>query len=155
MLWALLLALSWPDAGLDAGVSFWQRELGLEEWAIVVRVVSDRELGGRIEGDIDIDAAAKRAVIRVMRLEDSDLPRWRARAAQRYTIAHELMHLHLHAKGDPDRSNEKVVDATLVKLMRMKGRWHELMGIEGGIRDPEEASLDDTVFSGAERASRP
>jgi hypothetical protein len=101
-------------------------------------VVSDRELGGRIEGCIDINAAAKKATIRVVRLEDSDLPRWRARAVQRYTVAHELMHLHLHANGDPERSNEKVVDTALVKLMRIKGRRQELMGIEGGFPHPDE-----------------
>jgi hypothetical protein len=142
MLRALLLAVSWlsPGGGLDACVSFWQRELGLEEWSIAVHVVSDEDLGGRDEGDININWRSKTATIRVMRVEDSDLPRRRARAVQRYTIAHELMHLHLHLIGDPGRSNEKVVDTALVSLMRNKRRWHELMGIEGGIQPPDEAA---------------
>jgi hypothetical protein len=152
MLRVLLLAVSWlsPGGGLEACVSFWQRELGLQEWTIAVHVVSDRELGGRIEGCIDINAAAKKATIRVVRLEDSDLPRWRARAVQRYTVAHELMHLHLHAKGDPDRSNEKVVDTALVRIMRSKGRWYELLGIEGGIQHPDEVAQEGVAFTDAQ-----
>jgi hypothetical protein len=142
MVQILLIMASWLSPGNDLSgcVSFWQRELGLHDWTIITRVVRDKELGGKIEGDIDINAASKTAIVRVMRLKDSDLDRRRAGAVQRYTIAHELMHLHLFATNNLSWRNEKVVDTALVALMQSKGRRHELRGIEGGIPDSEEAN---------------
>jgi hypothetical protein len=132
MLRLLLIAASWfsPAESRKDCVSYWQRELGLDEWTITTKVVGDKELGGRILGDIDIDDRSKTAVVRLMRVEDSDLPRWLARAEQRFTIAHELMHLHLYVNRDADWRNEKVVDTATIALMQKNGRRHELMAVE-------------------------
>ena len=132
MLRLLLIAASWfsPSGGMRDCVSYWQHELELETWTIITRVVGDEELGGRILGDIDIDHRSKKAVIRLMRVEDSDLPRRLARAEQRYTIAHELMHLRLYVNNDPNWRNEKVVDTATISVMQKKGRRQELLALE-------------------------
>ena len=132
-MWRLLLiAASWfsPAEDTKVCVSYWQRELGLVDWTITTVVVQDQELGGRILGDIDIDDRSKKAVVRLMRVEDSDLPRRLARAEQRFTIAHELMHLRLFVAKDPNWRNERVVDTATISLMQKNGRRHELLAVE-------------------------
>jgi hypothetical protein len=98
MLRLLLMVTFWlPPAGdANAYASYWQRELGLDHWIVITKVVPDGELGGRTLGEIEIYDCARTAIIHVMRVEDSDLSRRRARAEQGFTIAHELMHLRLY-----------------------------------------------------------
>jgi hypothetical protein len=124
--------LSWfvPASGPSDCVAFWQRRLQLEDWIIRLEVVRDSELGGRIAGDIDIDAAAKTAVLRVLHVADSGLPRRLARADQQYTIAHEMVHLHRYVKNDPQWHNERLIDTYTVALVRKNRRWLELTAVE-------------------------
>jgi hypothetical protein len=128
----LIVLLSWfsPASDVDACVAFWQERLRLQDWTIRVRVVSAQELGGRANGDIEIDAASQTAVLRVLRLEDSDLPRRLARADQQYTVAHEMVHLYRFVQNDPGWRNEKVIDTHTVALARKHRRWQELLAVE-------------------------
>ena len=61
MLRILLIMASWlsPGDDLSGCVSYWKRELGLRDWTIITRVVSDEELGGRIEGVATILVSAR------------------------------------------------------------------------------------------------
>jgi hypothetical protein len=126
----IVASLFSPGGNTSACVTYWQRELGLRDWTITTKIVSDEELGGRILGDIEINEPSKTAVVHLMRVEDSDLSPQLARAEQRFTIAHELMHLRLYINKDPDWRNERMVDTTVISLMRNKGRWTELLAIE-------------------------
>ncbi len=126
----IVASLFSPGGNPTACVKYWQRELGLHEWTIITRIVSDEELGGRILGDIEIDELSKTAVVHLMRVEDSDLSPQLARAEQRFTIAHELMHLRLYVNKNPNWRNEGTVDITVISLMRNKGRWTDLLAIE-------------------------
>jgi hypothetical protein len=129
----LLFMMAWwlsPVDDANACVAYWQRELGLDHWIVIAKVVRDGELGGSRLGEIEIYEPAKTAIIHVMRVEDSDLSRRLARAEQRFTIAHELMHLRLYADNDPNWRDEKAVDTAVISLMRRRGRWNELLAVE-------------------------
>jgi hypothetical protein len=119
-----------PFEDANACVAYWQQELGLDGWIVITKVVPDEELGGSRLGEIEIYEPAKTAVIHVMRVEDSDLSRRLARAEQRFTILHELMHLRFYVDHNPDWRDEKLIDTAAVALMRRKGRRNELAAVE-------------------------
>lgn len=132
-MWRLFLTAAawlWPTGNINTCVAYWQRELGLTDWTIITGTVPNQSLGGRILGDIDINNRSKIAVVRLMRVQDSDLPRRLARAEQRFTIAHELVHLRLYVNGNPHWQEEAAVDAATISLMRKNGRWSELLALE-------------------------
>jgi hypothetical protein len=132
MLRLLLIVASWlsPAGDTNACVEYWQRQLALSDWTVITKIVPDQVLGGRVLGDIDIDDPSKTVTVRLMRIEDSDLPRRLAVADQKFTIAHELMHLRLYVNRNPQWRDEKVVDTATISVMRSHRRWNELRAVE-------------------------
>jgi len=128
---ALLLSLYPTSPDLRGCVRYWQRTLSLEEWRITVQVVHRSVLDEGTLGDIAPDAVRRTAVIRVLREADYDLPRRQARADQRLTIAHEMVHLdRLARRGAGAWTDEgEAADETL-HLLRAHRRWRELSVVE-------------------------
>ena len=120
-----------PAPRLDDRVQYWKRVLHLDQWRISVRVVQRRELADGTQADIETDTATKTAFIRVLREEDSDLPRRLARADQQVTIAHEMVHLSkLVRLGQSSWQDESATNAETDALLRVHHCWRELLVVE-------------------------
>jgi hypothetical protein len=119
-----------PPPDIDACVRFWQRELGLQKWKITTRCVSRRVLDPHTAGDIEPHFERKTAVLRLLQEEDSDLSPRMAKADQRLTIAHEMVHLRKFAAKDPQWGNERAVNTEAFQLVKKFHRWHEILAID-------------------------
>lgn len=120
-----------PAPRLDDRVEYWKRVLHLDQWRIAVRVVKRQELADGTEADIETDVGSRTAVIRVLREEDSDLPKRLARADQQVTIAHEMVHLSkLVHLGEPYWQDESATNAETDALLRHHHCWRELLVVE-------------------------
>lgn len=129
-IFGLLITMLSPGPDLDRCVRFWQRELSLHAWNVVVRVVGRAELTDGTVGDIDADVKTRTATIRVLRENDYDLRRPLARADQLLTVAHEMVHLsRLHSGDMRWREEDGTIEATNL-LLRRHGRWRELLVAE-------------------------
>jgi hypothetical protein len=133
MLRLILLLIPWmrPASELEACVRFWQQELGVVGWRISVEVVHRERLSDRTVGHIDTDELTRTAVIRVLHARDSDLPLEQARADQKLTIAHEMVHLkRLVCDRSPDWRDEASTNEQTVRLLRKHRRLMELSVLE-------------------------
>lgn len=117
-----------PDLGRTA--RFWQNTLNLGDWNVTLEVVRAHQLESETVGEIDVDAAARRARIRVLDPADSDLPAKLARADQHLTVVHELVHLRRLANGEKDWRDEATTVAQTVTLVRGLNRRPEIAAIE-------------------------
>src|SRR5689334_17920902 len=111
-----------PIPDLQSAVQFWQHKLSLTAWRIEVRVVLSNDVQDGTVGAIDTDAARKVAVIQVLDERCSDLPPRQARADQRVTIAHEMVHLSRLQAGDPNWQDEAVTVSRTYDLLRKNRR---------------------------------
>jgi hypothetical protein len=127
---AIVIFLHCPVPDFKANLAYWQRTLNLQDWRVSVEVVRIRELDDNTVGDIDIDVRDKTATIRILREQDSELPRRLARADQRLTLVHELVHLKRMVDGD-DWHNEAATVAQTTALVSLHRRWREAAAIEG------------------------
>ncbi|HYI97592.1 MAG TPA: hypothetical protein VEX68_28900 [Bryobacteraceae bacterium] len=118
-----------PDE-LPQCVQYWQRELGLEDWKITTQVVGRQELQSGTIGDIEPDIQTKTAAMRILRESDSDLHGRLARAEQRNTIAHEMVHLLNYAKGNPNWRTEGATNMQTARLIVKHRRWFEMLALE-------------------------
>jgi hypothetical protein len=125
-----LLSFLTPPPSLESCIAYWQQQLNLQDWTVTLRVVGQDELDPGTLGDIEPNLAAKTAVLRVMRTSDSDLSRRRARAEQRLTIVHEMVHLRRFADQDPGWGTEFATNARAGALVREHRRWFEQLAIE-------------------------
>jgi hypothetical protein len=128
----IALVLSWLTAPADLPecVQYWQRALHLEDWTIELRIVPQEDLENGTLGDIEPHFETKSAVLRIRRESDSDLPTRLARADQRLTVAHEMVHLRRFADGNPKWGNENTTTAETGELLRKHRRWRELSVVE-------------------------
>jgi len=115
-----------PNLGEDRG--YWQRNFSLQTWQISVRVVPASELGPDIVGDMHIERAGV-ATVRILREQDSDLPRCRARADEELTLLHELVHLKRRVAGED--CGEVAIVAETTEIVRAYHRSREAAAIEG------------------------
>lgn len=129
----LAVFLSWfsPGADLLGCIQYWQRELHLEDWRIELRIVRQDELENGTLGDIEPLRETRTAILRVRCEADSDLPSRLARADQRLTVAHEMVHLRSFASGDPTWGDEHRTTLETGDLLRRHGRRWELRAVEG------------------------
>jgi hypothetical protein len=127
---ALALSLYSPRPDFDDSVLLWQHELGLLRWNVRVEVVGRAELEDGTLGDVDADARTHIAVIRILRENDYRVGRRAARADQKLTIAHEMMHLRRLESGDPDWQEENGTVALTFSALQVRGRWRELLVAE-------------------------
>ena len=111
-------------------VQYWQRELGLEDWKITMQIVGRKDLESGTLGDIEPDFRTKTAVMRILRESESDLHGRTARAEQRNTIAHEMVHLRNYAKGDPNWRTEGATNSQTAKLIVKNRLWFEMLALE-------------------------
>jgi len=95
-----------------------------------VQLVRIGELDPDTLGDIDIQVGNKTATIRILREQDSEMPRRLARADQQLTLVHELVHLKRMVDGDAWH-NEAATVAQTTELVRLHRRWREAAAIEG------------------------
>jgi hypothetical protein len=126
----LLLSLLRPTPDLESCVAFWQRELNLQDWTISMLVVNERDLDNGTIGDVEPNRTSKTAVIRLMDENQSDLAGRLARADQRYTVVHEMVHLRRFTDGDLKWRNEGTTNAEANRLIRKHRRWLEWLAIE-------------------------
>ncbi|HZT40266.1 MAG TPA: hypothetical protein VFA28_20410 [Bryobacteraceae bacterium] len=127
----VLASLIAPAPRLDERVEYWKRILHLDQWRIAVQVVKRQELEDGTEADIETDVRSRTAVIRVLREEDSDLPKRLARADQQVTIAHEMVHLSkLVRLGESFWQDESATNAETDALLRQHHCWRELLVVE-------------------------
>lgn len=128
---ALVLSLYSPRPDLNDAVHFWQRELYLEDWKVTVEVVSRAELTDSTLGDIAPDGDTKTAVIRVLRDDEYNLSARQARAEQRLTIAHEMVHLYRYVYSGVDTwRDEAATTAETYARLHFHRRWRELLVAE-------------------------
>jgi hypothetical protein len=130
-----VLVLLFPSlaspTGLQACVHQWQRHMQLQEWRITVRVVPRAALDDSTVGNIEPDRATRTAILRVMRVEDSDLTGHLALADQRLTIAHEMVHLYRYAVvRDPRWFDEPSTNFQTALLVRKHKMRQELLVLE-------------------------
>jgi hypothetical protein len=127
----VIASLLAPAPRLDERVEYWKRVLHLDQWNITVRLVQRHELVEGTQADIQTDVATRTASIRVLREEDSDLPKHLARADQGVTIAHEMVHLSkLVRLGQPYWQDESATNAETGALLRQHHCWRELLAVE-------------------------
>jgi len=119
-----------PALNLESNLSYWQHELGLQDWRISVRLVAVHELDRNTLGDITVLSHDKTAIVRILREQDSDLTRCLARSDEQLTLLHELVHLKRRVGGD-DWGNEGATVAETTALVRAHHRWREAAAIEG------------------------
>jgi hypothetical protein len=119
-----------PLGDLPRCVEYWQRELGLEDWKITLQIVRQQDLQSGTLGDIEPDIQTKTAVMRILRESESDLRGRLARAEQRNTIAHEMVHLRNFAKGDPNWRTEGSTNSQTAHLIIKHRRWFEMLALE-------------------------
>jgi len=126
----LVLSFLRPVPDLQICLEYWQRELKLEDWAIEMRVVAQRDLEHGTLGDVEPILKTRTAVIRVMVEHESDLSGRLAKADQRFTIVHEMVHLRRFANGDPKWGSEGTTNTEANKLIRKNHRWLEWLVVE-------------------------
>jgi len=120
-----------PGKTLHHNLLYWQRTLNLQSWRVSIETVSAVELDGETLGDIDVRVESQMARIRVLREQDYDLPRWRARADQLLTLAHEMVHLkRLVASNGGRWDDESATNEETLALLRLLHRSHELRAVE-------------------------
>jgi hypothetical protein len=127
---AITMFLHCPVPDFRANLGFWQRTLNLQDWRVSVQLVRIEELDANTVGDIDIKARDKTAAIRILREQDSELPRRLARADQQLTLVHELVHLRRMVDGEAWH-NEAAAVAQTTELVRFLRRSREAAAIEG------------------------
>ena len=120
---AIVMYFHCPAPDFKANLGFWQRALNLQDWRVSVLLVDTL-------GDIDIEVRNKTAIIRILREQDSEMPRRLARADQQLTLVHELVHLKRMVDGDAWH-NEAATVAQTTELVRLHRRWREAAAIEG------------------------
>jgi hypothetical protein len=113
-----------PD--LRHTLQIWQNKLQLADWCVAVKIVDDRALGGEAMGDIQWDLGARRALIRILREKDYDLPMGMARLDQRATVLHELVHLRHASQRDIQGADEVSVIRQTNALLRANRQWRIL-----------------------------
>lgn len=128
----MLLVFSYlnPPDDVAECLRFWQRELGLQDWKITLRVVPGAQLHRATLGDIELSREDKTALMRLRHESESDLRGRLARSEQQNTILHEMVHLRKFASGDGDWKNESVVDSQVDRLIRKHHRWFEKLAHE-------------------------
>jgi hypothetical protein len=127
---AVAMLFHCPAPDLKANLGYWQRTLNLQDWWVSVQLVPIGELDHNTVGDIDIKVGDKRATIRILREQDSDMSRRVARADQQLTLVHELVHLKRMVDGEA-WDNEAATVAQTTALVRFHRRWREAGAIEG------------------------
>lgn len=127
---AVLLSYVTPPPTLDNCVRYWQKEMHLRDWTITLQVVNAQQLDPWHLGDIEPHRDTKTAILRVMREQDSTLPRRLALSEQRLTIIHEMVHLRKLATGDGDWRSEIETDVETGRWVRRHRRWREALAIE-------------------------
>jgi hypothetical protein len=132
---AVVMFLHCPAPNLESNLGYWQRELGLQDWKISVRLVAVGELERNTLGDIEVVSRNKTAIVRILREQDSDLARCLARSDEQLTLVHELVHLKRRISGD-DWGNEAATVAETTALVRAHRRWREAAAIEGFRKPP-------------------
>jgi hypothetical protein len=113
-----------PD--LRHTLQIWQNKLQLADWCVAVEIVDDHALSGKAMGDIQWDLGGKRALIRILRVEDYDLPAGMARLDQQATVLHELVHLRHASKRDSQGADEASVIRQTNALLRANRQWRIL-----------------------------
>ena len=127
---AIVMFFHCPAPDFKANLGFWQRALNLQDWRVSVQLVRIGDLDPDTLGDIDIEVRNKTATIRILREQDSEMPRRLARADQQLTLVHELVHLKRMVDGDAWH-NEAATVAQTTELVRLHRRWREAAAIEG------------------------
>jgi hypothetical protein len=119
-----------PVPDFKANLTFWQRALDLQDWRVSVQLVRAGDLDPDTLGDIDIEVHNKTATIRILREQDSEMPRRLARSDQQLTLVHELVHLKRMVDGDAWH-NEAATVAQTTELILLHRRRREAAAIEG------------------------
>jgi hypothetical protein len=119
-----------PAPDFRANLGFWQRTLDLQDWRVSVQLVPIGELDENTVGDIDIKDRDKTATIRILREQDSEMPRRLARADQQLTLVHELVHLRRMVDGEAWHNEAATITQT-TELVRFLRRKREAAAIEG------------------------
>src|SRR4029077_3436739 len=127
---AIVMFFHCPAPDFKANLGFWQRALNLQDWRGTVPLVRVGELDTDSLGDIDIEVRDKASTIRILREQDSEMPRRLARADQQLTLVHELVHLKRMVDGCAWH-NEAAKVARTRELARPHRRWREAAAIEG------------------------
>jgi hypothetical protein len=128
----VILSYLTPPGTVQNCVAYWQRELGLEDWAITVKLVAGKELDHATLGDVEPERESKTAVMRLRHASESDLSGRLAQSEQRNTILHEMVHLRKFASHDAKWGNEAAVDREVDRLIRKHHRWFEMLAHERG-----------------------
>ena len=116
------------NAEVQSLVASWQERLHLQDWWITPMIVPQDALGEGAQADIEPNAETKSALLRIMRTEDSDLPRTMAVADQEVSVVHELVHLeHFAHPGAVSWSDEGAVISETCALLR---RYHRRLAFE-------------------------
>jgi hypothetical protein len=127
---AIVMFFHCPVPDFKANLTFWQRALDLQDWRVSVQLVRAGDLDPDTLGDIDIEVHNKTATIRILREQDSEMPRRLARSDQQLTLVHELVHLKRMVDGDAWH-NEAATVAQTTELIRLHRRRREAAAIEG------------------------
>jgi hypothetical protein len=127
---AIVMFFHCPVPDFKANLSFWQRALNLQDWRVSVQLVRAGDLDPNTLGDIDIEVHNKTATIRILREQDSEMPRRLARSDQQLTLVHELVHLKRMVDGDAWH-NEAATVAQTTELILLHRRRREAAAIEG------------------------
>jgi hypothetical protein len=127
---AIVMFFHCPVPDFKANLTFWQRALDLQDWRVSVQLVRAGDLDPDTLGDIDIEVHNKTATIRILREQDSEMPRRLARSDQQLTLVHELVHLKRMVDGDAWH-NEAATVAQTTELILLHRRRREAAAIEG------------------------
>jgi hypothetical protein len=103
----------------------WQERLGLENWDIKIWVTKAMDIeDGKASGNCNFVVKKRTALIKIIRHEDWDFPRWPH--DMEGTLVHELLHCHMcgfdgsEKDSAEDINMEQVVEQLAVTLVGMK-----------------------------------
>ena len=96
----------------------WQKRMGLDEWALSLRVVRQSQIDANAWGAAEWDPRAKTAIISVLDPRDYNLHGGELKLDMECTIVHELVHLQVspleaHSEGQ----REDIVNRIMTALM--------------------------------------
>jgi hypothetical protein len=103
---------------LDRQMRFWQKRLGLDEWALSLRLVRQTQIDRNAWGEAEWDPQAKSAVISVLDPRDYNLKGGDLKLDMECTIVHELVHIQVSPLAARDEGQrEEVVNKIMTALM--------------------------------------
>lgn len=129
-IFAVILSIVTPAPNIERSAQYWRGQMDLTDWQIKVQIVSREELGHGLLGDVEPQRLTRVATIRLLREEESPLPRRLARAEQLVTLVHEMVHLRKYVNNDGNWRSEGETDREAGEWIRGKRRWREALVVE-------------------------